>query len=300
MIFGEVLFDHFPSGKKVLGGAPFNVAWNLHGLGHRPLFISAVGQDESGQQVIQQMVGWGMDRSGVQQLSDHSTGKVVVTLESGQPSYEILPEQAYDFLDIQHLEAAIAGPLNSGASLLYHGSLAWRCPQTRSVIRQLRQRVEAPVFVDLNIRQPWFDSIWLDGILDGVTWVKLNVDELAELSGHALSENSTAPLIAGAVKELSQRFPAKIYFVTAGDQGAYAFSSEGHVAYKPTPKIERLVDTVGAGDAFAATAIGGLLKGWSCSEILESAVQFAAQVCQVNGATVNDRAFYQIVATDSQ
>jgi fructokinase len=300
VIVGEVLFDHFPSGKKVLGGAPFNVAWNLHGLGHRPLFISAVGQDESGQQVIQQMVGWGMDRSGVQQLSDHSTGKVAVTLESGQPSYEILPEQAYDFLDIQHLESVFTGPLKGGASLLYHGSLAWRCPQTRSVIRQLRQRVEAPIFVDLNIRQPWFDPDWLDGILNGVTWIKLNVHELAELTGYVLSENSSASQINRAVRELNQRFPAKIYFVTAGDQGAYAFSSEGHAVYEPTPKIERLVDTVGAGDAFAATAIGGLLKGWSGSEILESAVQFAAQVCQINGATVDDRAFYQNVATDPQ
>jgi fructokinase len=35
VIFGEVLFDCFPD-RRVLGGAPFNVAWNLHGLGAEP------------------------------------------------------------------------------------------------------------------------------------------------------------------------------------------------------------------------------------------------------------------------
>jgi len=33
VLFGEVLFDHFPDGSEVLGGAPFNVAWHLQGLG---------------------------------------------------------------------------------------------------------------------------------------------------------------------------------------------------------------------------------------------------------------------------
>ena len=33
IIFGEVLFDTFPDGTAVLGGAPFNVAWHLQGFG---------------------------------------------------------------------------------------------------------------------------------------------------------------------------------------------------------------------------------------------------------------------------
>ncbi len=33
VVFGEVLFDCFPSGEKLLGGAPFNVAYHLQALG---------------------------------------------------------------------------------------------------------------------------------------------------------------------------------------------------------------------------------------------------------------------------
>lgn len=44
-IFGEVLFDHFPDGNQVLGGAPFNVAWHLQAFGQSPCMVSRVGND---------------------------------------------------------------------------------------------------------------------------------------------------------------------------------------------------------------------------------------------------------------
>ena len=65
-IFGEVLFDHFPDGKRVLGGAPFNVAWHLQAFGLAPHFISRVGADAEGEAVLAAMRDWGMDTQGVQ------------------------------------------------------------------------------------------------------------------------------------------------------------------------------------------------------------------------------------------
>ena len=47
-VFGEVLFDHFPDGSRVLGGAPFNVAWHLQAFGQSPRFISRIGNDPAG------------------------------------------------------------------------------------------------------------------------------------------------------------------------------------------------------------------------------------------------------------
>ena len=48
LIYGEILFDIFPGDKKVLGGAPFNVAWHLQGFGLAPLFMSRIGEDAEG------------------------------------------------------------------------------------------------------------------------------------------------------------------------------------------------------------------------------------------------------------
>ncbi|OQX46150.1 MAG: carbohydrate kinase, partial [Candidatus Sedimenticola endophacoides] len=98
LIFGEVLFDDFPDGSRVLGGAPFNVAWNLQALGARPLLISRVGNDALGRSIREQMQHWGMDLSAMQLDSAHPTGTVEVRIDDGEPSYEIVAPCAYDFI----------------------------------------------------------------------------------------------------------------------------------------------------------------------------------------------------------
>ena len=65
IIFGEVLFDCFPDGSRVLGGAPFNVAWHLQAFGAEPLFVSRVGNDPMGRKIRDAMLQWGMDTSGL-------------------------------------------------------------------------------------------------------------------------------------------------------------------------------------------------------------------------------------------
>lgn len=58
-IFGEVLFDYFPDGNRVLGGAPFNIAWHLQAFGLFPHLVSRVGCDREGEQVRSAMESWG-------------------------------------------------------------------------------------------------------------------------------------------------------------------------------------------------------------------------------------------------
>ena len=57
-IFGEVLFDCFEDGSRVLGGAPFNVAWHLQAFGCKPLLISRVGDDPMGKLIRETMLQW--------------------------------------------------------------------------------------------------------------------------------------------------------------------------------------------------------------------------------------------------
>ena len=66
VVFGEVLWDCFDDGTEVLGGAPFNVAWNLRGFGLDPLFVSRIGHDERGEKILDAMHRWGMDAAGVE------------------------------------------------------------------------------------------------------------------------------------------------------------------------------------------------------------------------------------------
>ncbi|MGD8910729.1 MAG: PfkB family carbohydrate kinase, partial [Chromatiales bacterium] len=115
-VFGEVLFDCFPGGEKILGGAPFNVAWNLCAFGQRPWFVSRVGEDDEGRTIRQAMASWGMDTGGVQSDPQHATGQVQVSLDQGEPSYDIVDAVAYDFIEAGELDP-------QPCRMLYHGSL---------------------------------------------------------------------------------------------------------------------------------------------------------------------------------
>ena len=48
---GELLWDVFPDGRKVAGGAPFNFAFHCQQLGHDAVIVSRVGDDELGREL---------------------------------------------------------------------------------------------------------------------------------------------------------------------------------------------------------------------------------------------------------
>ncbi len=284
LVFGEVLFDAFPDGSQILGGAPFNVAWHLQGLGMNPLLLSRVGADEAGKRVFAAMRQWGMDLSGMQRDDDDPTGIVRVSLEQGQPAFDILPAQAYDRIDAHAaLRAARSRPVN----LLYHGTLALRDPGSRAALHALRDDLRAPRCVDLNLRAPWWDDAIAADALRGADWVKLNDAELRVVGGDA---EDARPLRAQAEQLRADRGIA-VLVLTCGERGACIVTADGPVEGK-APFVERFVDAVGAGDAFAAVALIGMTKGWEPPLMLSRALEFAAWICSVRGATTADEERY--------
>lgn len=283
LLFGEVLFDQFPDGARVLGGAPFNVAWHLRALGLAPWVVSRVGTDGAGDEILAAMGAWDLDPSGIQRDPRRPTGQVRVQLAEGQPRFEILPDQAYDAISLPDADALPA------VALLYHGSLALREPTSRHSLATLRARSIAPVLVDVNLRTPWWERTAVDNLLDGARWCKLNQEELVALVG--LGD----PL--PAARRLLGRHSLAGVFVTLGGAGAAAVTADGFEDVQPAPQTE-LADTVGAGDAFAAVLVAGLLQDWPLPLILGRAQQLAAAVCGLRGAVAPDPGFYEGFRSD--
>lgn len=278
-VFGEVLFDRFPDGRDVLGGAPFNVAWHLEAFGQSPVFVSRVGDDEAGRRVRDQMSNWGMERYGLQVDPRHPTGAVTVTLEGGEPSYDIVAETAYDFIALNALPVVVPG-------LIYHGSLALRNPVSKAALERLKSRAEAEVFVDVNLRAPWWQRDSVLEMLDDADWVKLNRDELAQLGDGGVDE-------VAASERFLARHGLKGLVLTLGAEGAFAFLEGGKPVEVRPVSATRVVDAVGAGDAFASVLILGLRLGWPLVTTMERAQAFASELVQRRGATVSDRELYR-------
>ena len=283
VLVGEVVFDVFPDGSTVLGGAPFNVAWHLQAFGLRPVLVTRVGDDERGEEVLEAMAGWGMDHSGVQIDPEAATGQVTVSLNGGTPSFEIPPAQAWDRLDAV---AAVTSVEQTGASLLYHGTLAARGDDGRAALGAIREHCRLPVFVDANLRDPWWSPDLVSGLLDSARWGKLNHDELGRLDPDAPDPAAEGLELKAA--RIADHHRLEQLVVTCGEDGAFLWADGRWLAGRPPLAVE-VVDTVGAGDAFSAVWIAGLLWDWPPEVTLARALGFAASVCTVRGATTADR-----------
>lgn len=280
LIFGEVLFDCFPSGEQVLGGAPFNVAWHLQALGDQPRFVSRVGDDEAGRKILHAMSDWGLNISSIQVDMENQTGRVEVKVINNEPHYDITPNCAYDFIDASKIT-----PLPA-QGILYHGTLGLRNKVSRDAFSNFLQSPDLSIFLDVNLRTPWWQKDEIYNWMEQARWVKLNLDEL-RLLGFADAN------INQVMSEVQDRFKLEQLIVTRGEQGTIVLSKQGEFHNLIPEKISQFVDTVGAGDAFSAIYIHGLMLDWPVSNILKVAQEFAAKVIGLRGATSTDPDFYQ-------
>lgn len=278
LCFGEILWDSLPRGLFP-GGAPFNVAWHLRRLGERVLPVTAVGRDVLGDELLRRLRAAGIDTSLVGVVPDRPTGLVRVDLESGAPGYEILPDAAWDRIEEPpHGSAAVPG-----AAALVFGSLAQRSAHNRRLLADLRKRASRALQVfDVNFRPPFDDLCVVRELAAGAGVLKLNHEELARFEGRAADAGEEA--CADAARSLAARTGCPRICVTAGAAGAGLLSEGGWtwVAAEPV----RVRDPVGAGDAFLAVLVHGLLSAsWPPRELLARAHRLAGFVATRDGAT---------------
>jgi fructokinase len=287
VLFGEVLADLFPD-RSVLGGAPFNVARHLKAFGQNPVLITRLGHDALRDEVLGAMSQYGMETMGIQCGKNYPTGRVQVHFKEDQHRFEILPDQAYDFI---HPAVARMASLSAHPALVYFGTLAQRNDVSRRALKTLLRSTEAVKFLDINLRSPWYDEKMLRQALQFADTVKLNIGELSEL-GEMFGLTGGNP--QDQARQLINQFDLARVVVTCGEQGAWQINREGRkIEIGAKKKIARLIDTVGAGDGFSAVCILGTLKRWPVATTLERANSFAAAICEIRGAVPERPDFYK-------
>ena len=287
MLFGEVLADVFPD-RTVLGGAPFNVACHLKAFGQHPVLITRLGEDALRDEVMDAMSQRGLDTLGVQFDKHHPTGQVKVHIGEGGHRFEILPDQAYDFI---HPSVARMTVLASHPVLIYFGTLAQRQSVSRQALKTLLRGSPSPKFLDINLRMPWYDKKTLRKSLQFADIVKLNDAELGELA--TLFELSGREPHKQA-NSLMERFELEQVLVTCGEAGAWQMDRDGNqTQVAASSRAIQLIDTVGAGDGFASVFLLGALCDWPIAKTLERANVFAAAICEIHGAVPDRTDFYE-------
>jgi len=292
ILFGEVLVDIFPE-RRVLGGAPFNVARHLRAFGLHPLLITRVGQDQLRDELLAAMTRFDMETRGVQSDPSYPTGQVTIRMDQQGHHFDIQAEQAYDFIDA---EAACAAALSSSPRLVYFGTLAQRSARSRKALDALLHQLNIHKYLDINLREPWFDDATVERSLHYADTVKMNEDELMAISTQ-FDLSGITPLDRG--RSLQHRFGLRGLQVTCGADGAWQLNADGTALHvEGTAAAESIIDTVGAGDGFAAVCITGQLLGWPPDLIVSRANTFAATICTLRGAIPPDEGFYSPFAKE--
>ncbi|HUF27332.1 MAG TPA: carbohydrate kinase [Gemmatimonadaceae bacterium] len=275
---GEVLWDALPAGL-FLGGAPFNVACHLRAAGVPATLVSRVGADALGEEVLRRAARYGVGVDLVQTDPALPTGFVRVTVDdSGNAEFEIVEPSAWDA--IEPTDALLARA--AAARAIVFGSLAQRNTVTRATIERLWDAKGLMVF-DANLRPPYDDREIIRRSLQRADIVKLNDDELRRLA----TWFDLGPDMREATAALARAFACTIVCVTRGRDGAVLWH-DGRWTEQPGFEVE-VRDTVGAGDAFLAVLLAGLLAGTDDSTLLRHATLMGAWVVTQSGAVPPDQ-----------
>ncbi|MDD2741122.1 MAG: carbohydrate kinase [Rhodocyclaceae bacterium] len=290
LLFGEYLADVFP-GRRVPGGAPFNVACHLAAFGVRAMLVSRLGQDALGDELRSTLPHNGVDAHLLQVDSRHGSGQVDVVFTNNGHRFEIPPDQAFDHIDMLPLSRQLSD-LPTPPELIYFGTLAQRNPVSRAALSSLLNNSGALRFVDLNLRPPWVDSAILQQSLAAADIVKLSEEELL-ITSSRLKLARTGDTPEALARRLQQQYNVRQLVVTCGAHGAWCIANQQILQVAPVTISGSAGDTVGAGDAFAAICILGHLLSWPLPQTLRRAATFAAAICSIPGAVPGQPGFHQ-------
>lgn len=213
--FGEILWDVFPT-HKVIGGAPLNVALRLHSFAVSVKIISRIGKDNNGKEALNYLNEAGLSTDMIQIDETHNTGYVNVFLdETGSATYEIFKPVAWDNIQLNRENQNIV----TNAKIFIFGSLACRSETSKSTLLSLLSEARYNVF-DVNLRPPDFTMDLIIDLMRRSDFIKLNDEELEQISDVMGFQNST---MEDQIKHLAEQTKTETICMTRGGAGALLY-----------------------------------------------------------------------------
>ncbi|MFZ2619302.1 MAG: adenosine kinase [Alphaproteobacteria bacterium] len=267
MLFNEdVMIEQFNA-----GGAAANTGWTLAKLGHKVAFLGRVGDDPAGRHFYEEMIASGASME-EPDASVRTFQIFVLNTPDGERTFAQAQTTAHitpDFLDVDTLRQS-KRLLIEGFTLL---------DQMDGVRRAIQVAKAQGIEVILSLAAPFFIERaamnFVDVVGSGVDLIIGNKKEFETLQKHMPQ--------AAAVKMMQ-----KAYVMTYSGEGAGCRTTTGEEHFAPCQKIDKPVDTTGAGDAFAAGYLSGVIQKLPAETALTMGHQLASKVImQVGGRLKN-------------
>ncbi|GAA0741186.1 sugar kinase [Clostridium oceanicum] len=257
---GPLRYVH--SFDRSIGGADSNVAIALSRLGYESAWFSKLGDDEFGRYIRNTIRGEGVDVSKVKFTKDYSTGLLFKERFDGEDPnvYYYRKHSAASTLTIDDLDLNY---IKKAKIIHITGITPALSKDTRDVVfKVLEVAKENGILIsfDPNIRLKLWD-------LEKAKPVLLKIASMSDIIFPGIDEGKML-LESSDEKEIASKFiemGAKIVAVKLGADGCFA-ADKNNNTYVKGYKIKSTVDTVGAGDGFAAGFLSGILRKLSLFE----------------------------------
>ena len=280
---GELLWDILPEGQR-LGGAPANFTVMAGRLGNHAAILSRIGRDDLGRQAIDRLNPMPVDTSCLEVDPVHETGRVTVGFVEGEPQYTIHQPSAWDFLELSDEWVRLA----ERADAICFGSLAQRSRESRQTIQTLAAQTSAACIrvFDVNLRPPFYSGEVIQESLELATVLKMSDEELPQvlnlLGLQADGDPESEWLRLGADRLLGEFPTLEMLAVTRGAHGSLLVRREEWSEHPGFPV--KVVDRIGAGDAFTAALTHYMLRGADLATLNEAGNRWGAWVASQSGA----------------
>lgn len=279
LAIGEIIWDLYGE-QAVLGGAPLNVARHLAALGSPAALLSAVGDDTLGRKTFDQLCQSDI-KTVVRRDPHRPTGTASVVSEGiGAHHFRIDHNAAWaELIDNQQHHSPELQTILDSSPLIVFGTLAMSHPTNKSWFSTLPQTV--PKLCDLNLRAPHYDAPLVEWALQQCDYLKVNEEEIEYLAQmHQLQPNTTRSVQT----ELMERYTIRAIMTTLGPKGIELHRRKKTPLHLPAAPIQKMVDTVGAGDAVTAVWAHHIARQTKNPHtIILEAAERAAKVCQHQG-----------------
>ena len=269
--------------RMTTGGNVSNVGIDLAKLGFRVGAISRVGNDSLGRFMLQEYRAYGMDTSGITVDPGAQTSATIVSVDrTGERTF-------------LHTRGCMAGfrardvlkqlPLIRKAPWFVFGYLGLLPEMERGLarlFRTIKKRTGSKIFLDTGGRPSRLSRASLKSLVSSVDCFIPSLEEAILLTGRKSPEAIARTLLESGTLEIAG--------VKLGRRGCY-IASQKEAKHIPARQVRSVVDTTGAGDAFAAGFIAALMKGFDVFDAAFAANAVAASSVTMLGASTAIRPF---------
>ena len=265
------LYGVMGPGREISGGSAGNTAAGLAALGLKAGFIGQVANDELGDIYRHDVESLGVDFLVPARGDVGATARslILVTADAQRTMNTFLGAA-------QRLEARDIDPAAvADAAILYLEGYLWDPAEPRAA---MEAAIEAARGAGRKVAFTLSDTFCVDRHRDGF-WALIEAGRIDILFANEaeLAAMTGTDAFDGGLAKLSRKVPTLV--VTRSEHGAVAVRGDERAAV-PAEPIERLVDTTGAGDLFAAGFLAGEARGLGLETSLKLGAIAAAEVIQ--------------------